>query len=224
MASDSAEALAAAAQGDLDLVLLDVVLGEEDGRDLLLELRLMGDVPAIFLTARGLERDRIAGLRMGADDYIVKPFSTGELSARIEAVLRRCRSDSNELRPRNVDMSAGMRFGDLRIGLLTREVECSGELVELTAKEFNLLSFLASSPRQVFSRQQLLEQVWASSKDWQGEGTVTEHIHRVRRKIEQDPHNPHWVTTVRGVGYRFEPDAGRSSSDCDLRPQLVNAS
>jgi DNA-binding response OmpR family regulator len=219
VAGDSAAALAAAAARTPDLVLLDVVLGSEDGRDLLLELRLMGDVPAVFLTGRGLETDRIAGLRMGADDYIVKPFSPGELSARIETVLRRSHATISELR----SPSSGACFGELRIDPLTREVEHLGELVELTAKEFDLLVFLASSPRQVFSREQLLQQVWSSSSDWQDEATVTEHIRRVRRKIEPDPEHPVWITTVRGVGYRFEPGSGPQPG-YGLRRQLVHAS
>jgi two-component system phosphate regulon response regulator PhoB len=199
-ASDSAGALKAVAEGPPDLVLLDVVLGGEDGRDLLVKLRQKSDVPAVFLTGRGLEGDRIAGLRMGADDYIVKPFSRGELSARIETVLRRTRPTAATEPP----PSSGLTFGELRIDLTTREVERSGELIELTAMEFNLLAFLASSPRQVFSRQQLLQNVWSSSSEWQDEATVTEHIRRVRRKIEVDPDHPRWITTVRGVGYRFE--------------------
>src|SRR6202167_2054934 len=209
MATDSAGALKAVAEGAPDLVLLDVVLGGEDGRDLLVKLREMSDVPAVFLTGRGLEGDRIAGLRMGADDYIVKPFSRGELSARIETVLRRTRPSTTEA---VADTSSGLSFGELKIDLTTREVERGGELIELTAMEFNLLAFLASSPRQVFSRQQLLQNVWSSSSEWQDEATVTEHIRRVRRKIEVDPDHPRWITTVRGVGYRFErrgpmPDA-----------------
>jgi two-component system, OmpR family, phosphate regulon response regulator PhoB len=209
-ASDSAGALKSVAAGPPDLVLLDVVLGGEDGRDLLLKLRQKSDVPAVFLTGRGLEGDRIAGLRMGADDYIVKPFSRGELSARIETVLRRTRPAPSA--GASEESSSGLSFGELKINLTTREVERSGELIELTAMEFNLLAFLASSPRQVFSRQQLLQNVWASSSEWQDEATVTEHIRRVRRKIEVDPDHPRWITTVRGVGYRFErrgpmPDA-----------------
>jgi two-component system, OmpR family, phosphate regulon response regulator PhoB len=199
-ATDSAGALKAVAEDPPDLVLLDVVLGGEDGRDLLVKLRQKSDVPAVFLTGRGLEMDRIAGLRMGADDYIVKPFSRGELSARIETVLRRTRPAAPEAQP----STSGLIFGELRIDLTTREVERSGELIELTAMEFNLLAFLASSPRQVFSRQQLLQNVWSSSSEWQDEATVTEHIRRVRRKIEVDPDHPRWITTVRGVGYRFE--------------------
>jgi DNA-binding response OmpR family regulator len=96
--------------------------------------------------------------------------------------------------------------------MLTREVELGGELVELTTKEFNLLAFLVASPRQVFSRQQLLQQVWSSSSEWQNEATVTEHIRRLRRKIEIDPNNPRWITTVRGFGYRFEPSGGSPSA------------
>jgi two-component system phosphate regulon response regulator PhoB len=199
-ATDSAGALKAVEEGAPDLVLLDVVLGGEDGRDLLVKLRQKSDVPAVFLTGRGLEMDRIAGLRMGADDYIVKPFSRGELSARIETVLRRTRPSA----PSAPAPASGLVFGELRIDLTTREVERSGELIELTAMEFNLLAFLASSPRQVFSRQQLLQNVWSSSSEWQDEATVTEHIRRVRRKIEVDPDHPRWITTVRGVGYRFE--------------------
>jgi two-component system phosphate regulon response regulator PhoB len=202
MATDSAGALRAVAEGAPDLVLLDVVLGGEDGRDLLVKLRQKSDVPAVFLTGRGLEGDRIAGLRMGADDYIVKPFSRGELSARIETVLRRARPAAV---PTEAEApSSGLTFGELRIDMTTREVERGGELIELTAMEFNLLAFLASSPRQVFSRQQLLQNVWSSSSEWQDEATVTEHIRRVRRKIEVDPDHPRWITTVRGVGYRFE--------------------
>lgn len=200
--SDSAGAMRSVEAGLPDLVLLDVVLGGEDGRDLLVKLRQKSDVPAVFLTGRGLEGDRIAGLRMGADDYIVKPFSRGELSARIETVLRRARGGA--ARSTAGDDDSTMVFGDLRIDLTTREVVRAGTHIELTAMEFNLLAFLAGSPRQVFSRQQLLQHVWSSSSDWQDEATVTEHIRRVRRKIEEDPDHPRWITTVRGVGYRFE--------------------
>jgi len=196
----SMEALAAP---DADLVLIDIVLGDEDGRDLLQELRQISDVPVVFLTGRGHEMDRIAGLKMGADDYIVKPFSSGELSARVESVLRR-----SGARTQKIPSGNGLQFGPLRIDPGTREVELDGVLVELTAKEFDLVLFMARSPRQVFSRQQLLEQVWASSSEWQDEATVTEHIRRVRRKIEVDPDGPVWITTVRGAGYRFEPLGG----------------
>ncbi len=199
-ASSGAAALDAVANHEPDLVVLDIVLGEEDGREVFRELRLLSDVPTMFVTGRGLESERIAGLKMGADDYIVKPFSMGELSARIETVLRRAGSNVAE----HQIGTPTMRFGDLVINEHTYEVRVRGELVDLTSKEFALLVFLAASPRQVFSRQQLLEHVWESSNEWQNEATVTEHVRRLRAKIEEDPNQPRWITTVRGVGYRFE--------------------
>jgi DNA-binding response OmpR family regulator len=199
VASDLAGALTATSSFGPDLVLLDIVLGAEDGRDVLRELRLISDVPTIFLTGRGLESERIAGLKLGADDYIVKPFSLGEVSARIESVLRR---SGVSLAQHKIDAPT-MRFGELQINESTHEVKIEDTLLELTSKEFALLAFLASSPRQVYSRAQLLEHVWSSSSEWQNEATVTEHIRRLRAKIEVDPR---WITTVRGVGYRFEPE------------------
>ncbi len=199
-ADSMAGALSATLASEPDLVLLDIVLGEEDGRDVLRELRHISDVPVIFLTGRGLESERIAGLKLGADDYIVKPFSLGEVAARIESVLRRAGSSANPLE------AVIRRFGDLHINETTHEVRRAGELIDLTSKEFALLAFLAASPRQVYSRAQLLEHVWSSSSEWQNEATVTEHIRRVRAKIEVDPDRPRWIKTVRGVGYRFEPD------------------
>jgi len=167
------------------------------------ELRLISDVPTIFLTGRGLESERIAGLKMGADDYIVKPFALGEVLARIESVLRR----SGVSLAQNEIERPNLKFGELQINESTHEVRLAGELLDLTSKEFSLLAFLASSPRQVFSREQLLEHVWSSSSEWQNDATVTEHIRRLRSKIESDPDHPRWITTVRGFGYRFEPDA-----------------
>ena len=199
-AAEAGEALRYVDQREPDLVLLDIVMPQVDGIDLLAEIRSRSNVPVIMLTALGDEADRILGLKSGADDYMVKPFSPGELSARIESVLRRSQ------------MSAGagsttdaLTFGDLEIDSRTRDVKLSGQLIELTAREFDLLLFLASSPRQVFDRQQLLTQVWQSSADWQDPATVTEHVRRIRRKIEADPDRPRWLKTVRGVGYRFEP-------------------
>ncbi|HEY5266638.1 MAG TPA: response regulator transcription factor [Acidimicrobiales bacterium] len=201
VAPDFVSALSATSSLAPDLVLIDIVLGTEDGRDVFRELRLISDVPTIFLTGRGLESERIAGLKMGADDYIVKPFSLGEVSARIESVLRRSSSNSTS----SSINTPNMRFGDLEINESTHEVKMAGALLELTSKEFALLVFLASSPRQVFSRDQLLQHVWASSSDWQNEATVTEHIRRIRTKMEVDPDRPLWIRTVRGAGYRFEP-------------------
>jgi DNA-binding response OmpR family regulator len=202
-AGDAATALREVEQRTPDLVLLDVVMPQVDGIDLLAEIRSRSAVPVIMLTALGDEADRILGLRSGADDYMVKPFSPGELSARIESVLRRAQMPA--VPAPNDPGATQLQFGALEIDTKTRDVLVSGELVSLTAREFDLLSFLASSPRQVFDRKQLLTQVWQSSADWQDPATVTEHVRRIRRKIESDPDKPRWVTTVRGVGYRFEP-------------------
>lgn len=203
VALDGATALSTASSMEPDLVILDIVLGSEDGRELLGELRLISDVPVIFLTGRGLETERIAGLKLGADDYIVKPFSLGEVSARIESILRRA-----GVNPLHHQIEAPtIVFGDLQINENTHEVHLGGKLLDLTSKEFALLAFMAKTPRQVYSRPQLLEHVWASSSEWQNEATVTEHIRRLRAKMEVDPDKPTWIKTVRGVGYRFEPPA-----------------
>lgn len=196
-AASGAEMLDALAERPFDLIILDVMLCSEDGLELLTAIRRASDIPVILLTARDSEPDRILGLKLGADDYVCKPFSLGELEARIGSVLRRGRRGSPSASP-------VLDFGDLVIDTGTREVRVGGGLVETTAKEFDLLAFLASSPRQVFTREQILSQVWDSSSAWQDAGTVTEHIRRLRRKIEPDPDQPRWLNTVRGVGYRFE--------------------
>jgi DNA-binding response OmpR family regulator len=201
VASNGAGALSAASVSEPDLVILDIVLGSEDGREVLRELRLISDVPTIFLTGRGLESERIAGLKLGADDYMVKPFSLGEMSARIESILRRSGANTSQ---HSIE-APNIVYGTLQINENTHEVRLGGELLDLTSKEFALLNFMAATPRQVYSRAQLLEHVWASSSEWQNEATVTEHIRRLRSKIEQDPDKPLWIKTVRGVGYRFEP-------------------
>jgi DNA-binding response OmpR family regulator len=192
---DGAGARRALATLDPDLVVLDLTLPSEDGLDILTKLRETSDVPVIVLTGRAAEDERILGLKLGADDYLVKPFSPSELAVRIAAVLRRTRQSHR---------APMLDFGALRIDLTTRDVFVRGEHVVMTAKEFDLLVFLASSPRQVFGREQLLHHVWSSSSSWQDDATVTEHVRRVRRKIEDNPDHPRWVTTVRGVGYRFE--------------------
>jgi two-component system phosphate regulon response regulator PhoB len=197
-AGDAASALVEVARGGLDLVILDVGLGGGDGREVLAEIRKDGQLPVIMISAHGMPEERILGLKLGADDFLTKPFSPLELVARAETVLRRARpaaeSEPAEEAPSGVVV-------DER----TREATVDGRSVELTAREFDLLAFLVRSPRQVFSRSQLLEQVWASRSDWQDEATVTEHVRRIRRKIEADPDRPRWIVTVRGVGYRFEP-------------------
>jgi two-component system phosphate regulon response regulator PhoB len=176
-----------------------VMLPARDGLDVLGDLRRTSNVPVILVSALGEEADRVLGLKMGADDYVVKPFSAAELSARIESVLRRA-----QLRATG-GATNRLTLGELAIDLQSREVTLHGGKVEMTAKEFDLLAFLAGSPRQVFSREQLLRQVWGSSSEWQSDATITEHVRRLRRKIEDDPDQPRWITTVRGVGYRFEP-------------------
>ena len=182
-----------------DLIVLDVMLPEIDGYSILAELRKRADIPVILLTARTDETDRVLGLELGADDYVVKPFSPRELAARVRTILRRA-SRSEPQAP-----VESLVFDGLEIDGRSREVRVDGDLVDLTAKEFDLLAFLAGAPKQVFSRGQLLEQVWDSSTDWQDASTVTVHIRRIRRKIERDPNEPRWIATVWGVGYRFEP-------------------
>lgn len=180
-----------------DLVILDVMFPGASGLDLLVEMRRSDPpVPVILLTARAEESDRVAGLELGADDYVVKPFSPRELVARVRSVLRRSRPNG---------LSRVVDFGEVRIDPRAREVTRNGSVVDLTAREFDLLAFLAASPRQVFSRAQLLEHVWDSSAEWQDPATVTVHVRRIRQKLEEDPQRPRWLTTVWGVGYRFEP-------------------
>ncbi|MGA9595971.1 MAG: response regulator transcription factor [Acidimicrobiia bacterium] len=180
-----------------DLIVLDVMLPEIDGFSVLTELRRKRDIPVILLTARTEETDRVLGLELGADDYVVKPFSPRELVARVRSVLRRSSATD---KPAEV-----LEFTGLRIDEPARVVTLDGNELEMTPKEFDLLAFLARSPRQVFSRGQLLEQVWDSSADWQDPSTVTVHVRRLRRKLETDQENPRWITTVWGVGYKFEP-------------------
>ena len=183
---------------DPDLVILDIMLPAESGLDLLATLRRTGDTPVILLTSRSEETDRILGLELGADDYVTRPFSPRELVARVRSVLRRSG-------PSPEPESEKIAFDGLSLDHATRDVAVDGEAVDLTAKEFDLLFYLASHPRQVFSRSQLLEHVWDSSPEWQDPATVTVHIRRIRTKIESDPKEPRWLTTVWGVGYRFEP-------------------
>jgi DNA-binding response OmpR family regulator len=195
----SVEAARAQLDGlDPDLVILDVMLPAESGLDLLADLRQGGDTPVILLTSRSEETDKILGLELGADDYVTKPFSPRELVARVRSVLRRSGAAQ-------APESTSLEYDGLTLDHTTREVTVDSDPVELTAKEFDLLFFLASHPRQVFSRNQLLEHVWDSSSEWQDPATVTVHIRRIRTKIEADPKEPTWLTTVWGVGYRFEP-------------------
>jgi DNA-binding response OmpR family regulator len=178
------------------LVVLDVMLPGIDGLALCRWIRARGDLPVIMLTARGEEADRIVGLELGADDYVTKPFSPRELAVRVQTVLRRAQPPASTAEP--------LSFDGLSIDPSTREVMRNGDPLRLTAKEFDLLFFLASNPRQVFSRDQLMGRVWGyeSAVDT---GTVTVHVRRLRAKIERDPSTPEHLETVWGVGYRFVP-------------------
>ncbi len=194
-AADGPAALAELARCNPVLVVLDVMLPGLDGLEVCRRIRGGSDVPVILLTARGGESDRIVGLELGADDYIAKPFSPRELAARVRAVLRRARPDPGGGR---------IEHGDLVVDATTREVLRDGAQIRLTAREFDLLWFLASHPRQVFSRDHLLSRVWGHLPAVDT-GTVTVHIRRLREKIERDPSSPARIETVWGVGYRFVP-------------------
>jgi len=194
-AADGSTALRQVEAHAPDLVLLDVMMPGQDGLEVLEGIRGTSDLPVILLTAKGDEADRVLGFRFGADDYVVKPFSTAELVGRIAAVLRRTG---------RVRAASTLRFDGLHIDLAKRDVSVDGRPVDLPAREYDVLAFLASAPGQTFSRQQLLDRLWPASAD-RGEGTVTEHVGRLRRHIERDPDRPRWVRTVRGIGYRFDP-------------------
>jgi DNA-binding response OmpR family regulator len=181
-----------------DLIILDVMLPGMDGFALTRHLRDRSDVPIILLTSRREESDRIAGLELGADDYVVKPFSPQELVSRVRAVLRRIQPAVEK------NTESILNFGDFSINPQTREVCLAGQEVVLTAKEFDLLHHMARYPRQVFTRDQLLESIWGVS-DYIDPSTVTVHIRRLREKIEKKPAAPVHLVTVWGVGYKFEP-------------------
>lgn len=181
-----------------DLIILDVMLPGLDGFTLTRNLRDKSDVPIILLTSRKEESDRIAGLELGADDYVVKPFSPQELISRVRAVLRRVRSTPK------TNNEGVLKFKDLTIDPQTRNVAINGEEIILTAKEFDLLYHMALHPRQVFTREQLLENIWGFSH-YIDPGTVTVHMRRLREKIEKDPTSPVYIITVWGIGYKFEP-------------------
>lgn len=200
VAQDGQGALEALEREPPDLVVLDLMLPQVDGLEITRRLRAEGDTPIIMLTARREEADRIAGLEMGADDYVVKPFSPQELVSRVKAVLRRTRGSGSG--PASAERP--LVFDDLCIDPKTRLVEAEGEEKTLTAKEFDLLWTLARHPRQVFNRDQLLDLVWGLT-EYVDPSTVTVHVRRLREKIEPDPSNPRHIQTVWGVGYKFEP-------------------
>ena len=198
VAGDGKTALAQARHEQPDLVVLDLNLPGMDGLEVCRALRRSSDVPVIMLTARAEETDRLIGLELGADDYIVKPFSPRELVARVRAVLRRARGAVRE--------PALIRAGNLEIDVEGHSVRRDGEEVGLTRSEFNLLAILAQNPGQVFSREQLLDRIHGVAYDG-FDRSVDSHIKNLRRKLEADPLSPQYVVTVYGVGYKFAGEA-----------------
>ncbi len=187
-----------------DLVLLDVLLPDLDGFEICRRIRAderLRSVPVIFLTAKSEEIDRVLGLELGADDYVVKPFSPRELVARVKAVLRR--QERSTEKPEVVDA------GELRLDSRTQEVLVSGRSVELSTLEFKLLHYLVSNPRRIFSRDRLLDEVWGRDR-FVTPRTVDVHIRRLREKVEAQPNKPRYLQTVRGSGYRFTPEPSES--------------
>jgi two-component system response regulator ResD len=198
VAADGHGALTAAEEDEPDLVILDLMLPGIDGLEVMRRLRdrSRDRTAIILLTARGEESDRVVGLRLGADDYVVKPFSPAELIARVDAVLRRLDPEPDTQPP--------LQYGELVIDPRGRRVEIEGEQIALTQREFDLLLYLARHPGRVFTREELMDRVWQFSF-YTDTSTVTVHIRRLRAKLEPDPAKPRWVETVWGVGYRFAP-------------------
>jgi two-component system, OmpR family, alkaline phosphatase synthesis response regulator PhoP len=201
------EALEALRRNPVDLVLLDIMLPDEDGFEICKKIRAdnrLKSIPVIFLTARGEEIDRVLGLELGADDYVVKPYSPRELVARVKAVLRR--------QSRSSERAEIVEARDLKLDAGTQEVTVRGQPVELSTLEFKLLHLLASHPRQIFSRERLLDEIWGSDCNITPR-TVDVHVRRLREKVEAQPENPDYIRTVRGAGYRFSPDARESNDE-----------
>jgi DNA-binding response OmpR family regulator len=199
IAADGKQAMTILERQIPDLVIMDLMLPEVDGLSLTRWLRDHSAVPIIMVTARREEIDRIAGLEMGADDYVVKPFSPQELVSRVRAVLRRTGREQAE-----VESDRSLSFDGLTIDPRSRVVTVKEAEVELTAKEFDMLYLLARHPKQVFTREQLLERIWGGA-EYIDAGTVTVHVRRLREKIEAEPSKPQRILTVWSVGYKFEP-------------------
>ncbi|HEX2024755.1 MAG TPA: response regulator transcription factor [Acidimicrobiales bacterium] len=194
-AGDAESALSAIDERRPDLVVLDIEMPGMSGLELLNRLPAGPRVPVIVVSGREAESERVLALDLGADDYVVKPFLAREFAARVRAALRRAR----------IAPSTTYSFSDIEIRLASREVTVGGKTVALTPREFDVLVYLASRAGQVVSRRQLLEEVWQSSEEWQDPATVTEHIRRLRRKIEPDPSQPRRIRGIRKVGYSFDP-------------------
>ena len=199
IASDGKQAMTVFEKQIPDFVILDLMLPEVDGLSLTRWLSDRSNVPIIMLTARREEIDRIAGLEMGADDYVVKPFSPQELVSRVRAVMRRLGREQSE-----AETERSLEFEGLTIDPRSRAVVVHGSPAELTAREFDMLYLLAQHPKQVFTREQLLDRIWGGAQ-YIDPGTVTVHVRRLREKIETDPSHPTRLLTVWGVGYKFEP-------------------
>lgn len=181
---------------DADVVVIDATDSVAAGIDTLVSVRQQSGVPVVFVADADSGPQAVQALDLGADDFVIEPFVHGEVPARIRSVLRRSRRPG---RP------APLTFGRLSVFLAEREVRVDGHVIETTPLEFDLLARLIAAPRRVFSRTELLEEVWGSSGAWQSPATVTEHIRRLRLKLEADRDRPRWLRTVRGVGYRFDP-------------------
>jgi two-component system, OmpR family, response regulator ResD len=201
LAGDGNEGWKRFCETDPALIVLDLMLPHKDGWTLCEEIRRQSDVPIIMLTARGEERDRLMGLTIGADDYLTKPFSPRELVLRVQAILRRCNLVKRQQDQEDIRI---LRFDGLVIDPVARRVFVDDRAIDLTVKEFELLYLMAKRPGQVFSRMQLLDLVWDSDYE-RDASTVTVQIRRLREKIERNPSEPHWIHTVWGIGYRFEP-------------------
>ena len=201
LAATAADALTLAREAQPDLVLLDLMLPDGDGRDVCRAIRAESAVPVIMVTARGTEMDRVVGLELGADDYVVKPFSAAEVVARIRAVLRRSGAAAESAAP---SPATPLAFGDLRIDIAARRAMLGGEEVDLARKEFDLLAELARHAGRVVRREDLMARVW--DENWFGSTkTLDVHIGWLRRKLGEDPAAPRFIETVRGVGFRFAP-------------------
>jgi len=200
--TDGVAALQRIGDGSPDLVLLDISLPKKNGLDVLRELRAAGNhIPVIILSARQDEFDKVSALRLGADDYVTKPFGLAELLARMAAVLRRVGGNGGEVRERPVQ---SLEFADVVIDLETRQVTRGGQAVKVTHLEFELLAFFAANPAKVFSREDLLKQVWGLGHSG-SRRTVDNFVAQLRQKLEVDPDRPSHFVTVRGSGYRFDP-------------------
>ncbi|HET9169296.1 MAG TPA: response regulator transcription factor [Actinospica sp.] len=200
LVNDGPTAVAAAQTRLPDLVVLDLMLPGYDGFEVFRRIRRLGPVSVIMLTARTSEQDRILGLELGADDYVTKPFSPRELALRVHSVLRR-----SDRAPRVADTAEVLRHGPLEVDQTRHEARCDGRLLNLTVREFDLLAFLLAHPRQVYTRAELMHQVWGW--EYGDQSTVTVHVRRLREKIEPDPAVPRYLVTVWGVGYRLDDPA-----------------